>query len=178
MAALPNRHEIAPVSGDKVSILPGATEGYTQATFCILDEDHTLGNLLRWMLMKNPSVEFCGYSAPHPSEAKIHIRVQMYDGKSAVDAMNEALDNLEAMAGVILEKYNASLAEGNFEKIDEDEKYDFDSVNRRLWAQKEAEGRGTEADFLEEKRKQAEAAAAKADGGAGKKGKGAVKAER
>lgn len=85
MAALPNRHEIAPVSGDKVSIvslrhpvsapsavlsrlsrradrpgfsscsreqLPGATEGYTQATFCILEEDHTLGNLLRWMLMK------------------------------------------------------------------------------------------------------------------------------
>lgn len=93
--------------------------------------------------------------------------------------MNEALDNLEAMAGVILEKYNESLAAGDFEKIDEDEKYDFESVNRRLWAQKEAEGRGTEADFLEEKRKQAEAAAAKADGGAGKKGaKAAVKAER
>ncbi|POY74851.1 hypothetical protein BMF94_2124 [Rhodotorula taiwanensis] len=176
MATLPNRHEIAPVSGDKVSILPGATEGYIQATFCILEEDHTLGNLLRWMLMKNPSVEFCGYSAPHPSEAKIHIRVQMYDGKSALDAMNEALDNLESMAGVILEKYNESLEQGDFDRIAEDEKYDFESVNQRLWAQKEAEGRGTEAEFLAEKRKQADAAGAAKDV-QGKKGK-AVKAER
>lgn len=93
--------------------------------------------------------------------------------------MNEALDNLEAMAGVLLEKYNASLADGDFEKIEEDEKVDFESVNRKLWAQKEAEGRGTEAEFLEEKRKQQAAAAAKADGAAGKRGgKAAVKAER
>ena len=26
----------------------------------------------------SPDVEFCGYSAPHPSEAKIHLRIQMY----------------------------------------------------------------------------------------------------
>jgi DNA-directed RNA polymerase subunit L len=32
--------------------LPGFTEGYTAATYCILNEDHTLGNLLRWMIMK------------------------------------------------------------------------------------------------------------------------------
>lgn len=26
----------------------------------------------------SPDVEYCGYSAPHPSEAKIHLRIQMY----------------------------------------------------------------------------------------------------
>lgn len=26
----------------------------------------------------SPRVEFCGYSNPHPSENKIHLRVQMY----------------------------------------------------------------------------------------------------
>jgi DNA-directed RNA polymerase I and III subunit RPAC2 len=73
---------VDPASLDGDEQLPGATEGYTQATFCILEEDHTLGNLLRWMLMKkcapslvrsfqadeadsrprnSPSVEFCGY---------------------------------------------------------------------------------------------------------------------
>lgn len=26
----------------------------------------------------SPDVEFCGYSAPHPSETKIHLRIQMY----------------------------------------------------------------------------------------------------
>ncbi|GAA5997915.1 DNA-directed RNA polymerases I and III subunit RPAC2 [Rhodotorula paludigena] len=156
-----NRHESAPVFGDKVSILPGATPDYDQVTFCILEEDHTLGNLLRWMLMKNPAVEFCGYSAPHPSEAKIHLRVQMYDGKSAIAALHEALDNVEAMAGVILDQYNASLEAGDFARV-EDEKHDFESVNARLWAQKEAEGRGTQAEFLEEKRKKDEAEAAEA----------------
>lgn len=27
---------------------------------------------------RSPDVEFCGYSNPHPSEAKIHLRIQMY----------------------------------------------------------------------------------------------------
>jgi DNA-directed RNA polymerase I and III subunit RPAC2 len=31
---------------------------------------------------ESPDVEYCGYSAPHPSETKIHLRIQMY-GKSA-----------------------------------------------------------------------------------------------
>lgn len=26
----------------------------------------------------SPEVEFCGYTAPHPSEPKIHLRIQMY----------------------------------------------------------------------------------------------------
>lgn len=31
------------------------------------------------MLMRgSPDVEFCGYSIPHPSEAKMNIRIQSY----------------------------------------------------------------------------------------------------
>ena len=29
--------------------------------------------------MKNPKVEFAGYSVPHPSEHKINLRIQTYD---------------------------------------------------------------------------------------------------
>ncbi|GAA5934113.1 hypothetical protein JCM1841_006834 [Sporobolomyces salmonicolor] len=152
------RHESAVVTGDKISILPGATEGYTQATFCILEEDHTMGNLLRYMLMKNPAVEFCGYSAPHPSEAKIHLRIQMYDGKSAVDAFHEALNNIEQMSEAILEKYTASLAAGDFERLEEPS-YDFETVNAELWKEKEEQGRGTWEQFQEEKRAKEEAEA-------------------
>lgn len=32
--------------------LPGHDVGLTAVTFCIMDEDHTLGNALRYMLMK------------------------------------------------------------------------------------------------------------------------------
>jgi len=60
-------------------------------TFQIHDEDHTLGNALRYIIMKkfvypvvgvdvngSPDVEFCGYSIPHPSEPKLNLRIQTY----------------------------------------------------------------------------------------------------
>jgi DNA-directed RNA polymerase I and III subunit RPAC2 len=28
--------------------------------------------------MHSPDVEFCGYSIPHPSEAKMNLRIQTY----------------------------------------------------------------------------------------------------
>ena len=45
-------------------------------TFVLHEEDHTLGNSLRYMIMKNPEVEFCGYTTTHPSESKINLRIQ------------------------------------------------------------------------------------------------------
>lgn len=74
--------------------LPGHSEDLTAVTFQILDEDHTLGNALRYIIMKkyfppspidrwdfnfnSPGVEFCGYSIPHPSEPKMNLRIQTY----------------------------------------------------------------------------------------------------
>ena len=45
-------------------------------TYAIGDEDHTLGNAIRHVLMQNANVDFAGYSVPHPSEPVVHIRVQ------------------------------------------------------------------------------------------------------
>jgi DNA-directed RNA polymerase I and III subunit RPAC2 len=45
-------------------------------TYAIGDEDHTLGNAIRHVLMQNSNVDFAGYSVPHPSEPVVHIRVQ------------------------------------------------------------------------------------------------------
>ena len=53
---------------------------HSAATFCIRGEDHTIGNLLRSKVMQLDDVEFCGYSLPHPSEAKLHIRIQNIEG--------------------------------------------------------------------------------------------------
>ncbi|KAJ3323177.1 RNA polymerase subunit AC19 [Boothiomyces sp. JEL0866] len=64
------------------------------ATFCIRDEDHTLGNALRYIIMKNPAVEFCGYSIPHPSEYMVNLRIQTDGSISAVDALHRGLDDL------------------------------------------------------------------------------------
>jgi DNA-directed RNA polymerase I and III subunit RPAC2 len=48
----------------------------TSRTFVLGDEDHTLGNALRHVLMNDTRVNFAGYCVPHPSEPVVHIRVQ------------------------------------------------------------------------------------------------------
>ena len=56
--------------------LRGSTD--TAASFAFEKEDHTLGNALRYLISKNPDVEFVGYSIPHPSEAFMNLRIQTW----------------------------------------------------------------------------------------------------
>ncbi|KAM0486022.1 hypothetical protein ACHAPX_000721 [Trichoderma viride] len=82
--------------------LPGSTD--TAASFEFTDEGHTLGNALRYVIMKNPDVEFCAYSIPHPSEPKMNIRIQTYDG-TAVNALKKGLGDLQDVCDVVAEKF-------------------------------------------------------------------------
>ncbi|XP_061757766.1 DNA-directed RNA polymerases I and III subunit RPAC2 isoform X2 [Nerophis ophidion] len=70
----------------------GADEG--SVTFVMHDEDHTLGNSLRYMIMKNECVEFCGYTITHPSESKINFRIQTKDGTPAIETLRRGLTEL------------------------------------------------------------------------------------
>merc|ERR1712139_54819 len=64
-------------------------------TFQFKDEDHTFGNAVRYMLMKDPNVEFAGYAVPHPSEPIMNVRVQTHaDTVTAHEAMTQAVDNV------------------------------------------------------------------------------------
>ncbi|KAK0522153.1 RNA polymerase subunit AC19 [Tilletia horrida] len=116
--------------GGKVTLLPGYAEDLSAATFCLADEDHTLGNSLRYMLMKDENVEFCGYSLPHPSELKCHLRVQMYNKANAVTALQQALMRLEQLFEDIKDAYQNNLAGEEFERFEEP-KRDFESIRLR-----------------------------------------------
>jgi len=74
------------------------------ATFSITNEDHTLGNILRYMLTKNKKVEFAGYSIPHPSESKFNLRLQTYPAykENAVEVLEEALNDVENISNHIM----------------------------------------------------------------------------
>eukprot|EP00386_Alphamonas_edax_P006757 GDKI01021749.1.p2 GENE.GDKI01021749.1~~GDKI01021749.1.p2 ORF type:complete len:100 (-),score=24.80 GDKI01021749.1:35-334(-) len=65
----------------------------TCATFQFHEEGHTLGNVLRYMLIKNPDVDFAAYTCPHPSEDLMNLRLQT-NGKPCAEAMDEALGNI------------------------------------------------------------------------------------
>ncbi|KAJ2520789.1 RNA polymerase subunit AC19 [Coemansia sp. BCRC 34490] len=114
----PNYISIVDVPEEKIEILPGASSDLTSMTFSIKEEDHTLGNSLRWAIMQNRQVDFCGYSIPHPSEAKTNLRIQTTDGSNAVDAMDKGLDDLRSVCQIIKGKFQQRLAEGRFARTD------------------------------------------------------------
>ncbi|QPG73965.1 RNA polymerase subunit AC19 [Brettanomyces nanus] len=99
---------------EKIKVLPGASEDGTLASFQIVDEDHTLGNALRYIIMKNPAVEFCGYSIPHPSENKMNVRIQTYGDQTAVQVLHKGLDDLSNLCEYIEDTFMAKVNAKDF----------------------------------------------------------------
>ncbi|CAH0479318.1 unnamed protein product [Peronospora belbahrii] len=84
------------------------TNDYSK-TYVFHDEDHTLGNALRYVLMRNPDVEFCGYTIPHPSEPRMHIRLQSRKGAPADEALRSGLTDLRKVSAQIGDAYRKEL---------------------------------------------------------------------
>lgn len=118
------------------------TGSETSRTFAIGDEDHTLGNALRHVLIKNGKVGFSGYSVPHPSEPVVQIRVQANKPHTAIGVLEEAATTLRGQCDVVLEK----LAE-KFPEIVTD--YEETEAKLNEWDEEE-EGDGEGGDAMEE----------------------------
>ncbi|KAJ6663281.1 hypothetical protein lerEdw1_010417 [Lerista edwardsae] len=80
----------------------------SSVTFVLHNEDHTLGNSLRYMVMKDPDVEFCGYSITHPSESKINFRIQTKGGLPAVEMFQKGLEELLGVCQHVLSTFEVS----------------------------------------------------------------------
>mmetsp|Transcript_429 Transcript_429/g.980 ORF Transcript_429/g.980 Transcript_429/m.980 type:complete len:97 (-) Transcript_429:59-349(-) len=88
----------------------------SNVTYQFKGEDHTLGNSLRYMLMKNPDVEFAGYTVPHPSEPYMNLRVQTLEGVNADKTVKEALTNISDVCEHVLKTYNRAVRAHNEKK--------------------------------------------------------------
>lgn len=99
---------------NKITILPGMASDGSAATFQISEEDHTLGNSLRYMIMKNPDVEFCGYSIPHPSESLMNLRIQTYGDITAIEAFQKGLKDLTELCDHVENTFRERYSEGNY----------------------------------------------------------------
>ena len=62
--------------------------------FIINNEDHTFGNAVKMMLLRNPKVRYVAYRKPHPLENKIEIKIQTNGDITPTKALREALKNL------------------------------------------------------------------------------------
>lgn len=86
-------------------------------TFVMHNEDHTLGNALRYMVMKDPDVEFCGYSVPHPTENRINFRIQT-KGAPAGDVFGKGLANLSEVCDHIQQTFKDTIQKFKEEGMD------------------------------------------------------------
>jgi DNA-directed RNA polymerases I and III subunit RPAC2 len=75
-----------------------------------LPSDHTIGNSLRHIIMRQPETDFCGYSVPHPYEPKMNLRVQSH-GLPAIRVLEKSLDNLDTVCELIGKEFEQALAE-------------------------------------------------------------------
>ncbi|KAL2609112.1 hypothetical protein R1flu_027685 [Riccia fluitans] len=65
------------------------------ATFTVQREDHTIGNVIRMQLHRDPSVLFAGYRLPHPLQYKLVIKIQTTSQSSPMQAYNLAVNDLD-----------------------------------------------------------------------------------
>eukprot|EP00188_Purpureofilum_apyrenoidigerum_P004195 Plantae.Rhodophyta-Purpureofilum_apyrenoidigerum.ctg4623.p1 GENE.Plantae.Rhodophyta-Purpureofilum_apyrenoidigerum.ctg4623~~Plantae.Rhodophyta-Purpureofilum_apyrenoidigerum.ctg4623.p1 ORF type:complete len:116 (-),score=23.71 Plantae.Rhodophyta-Purpureofilum_apyrenoidigerum.ctg4623:840-1187(-) len=92
------------------SVVEVAGENEYCMTFILTDEDHTLGNAVRYMLARRPTIDFVGYSIPHPSENRLNIRVQSTQGgATAAEALHTSLKDLATIAGIIADKFTTAI---------------------------------------------------------------------
>ena len=91
-------------------------------TFAIGNEDHTIGNALRHVLIQNAKVGFAGYSVPHPADPIVHIRVQANEPTTAIDALKESCETLHRQCDIVLAKLEERLPYVKQDKEEVDEK--------------------------------------------------------
>lgn len=92
-----------------VMLAGDGTTDNTCKTFVFENETHTLGNALRFAILQNPQVMFCGYTMPHPSEEKMYLRIQTVEGYTAQDALRQGLTDLKEMCIATKESFKEAV---------------------------------------------------------------------
>jgi DNA-directed RNA polymerases I and III subunit RPAC2 len=101
-----NDHRTAPAV-ESFSVMDGSDD--RSATFIFGNEDHTLGNSLRHVLMQRPEVDFCGYSVPHPYEPLMNLRLQVKEGFIAKEVLKAGLTDLGEVANIMERAFDDAL---------------------------------------------------------------------
>jgi len=83
-------------NGEKKIEYAADTKVANAGTFTFNKEDHTVGNLLRYQLLRDPRVKFAGYMLPHPLIHKCLLRVQTSSSTvSPEEVVSAAIDDLK-----------------------------------------------------------------------------------
>ncbi|RWS31224.1 RNA polymerases L-like protein [Leptotrombidium deliense] len=95
--------------GEKKVVIEKDTKVPQAAMFTVNKEDHTLGNMIRMQLLKDPQVIFAGYKVPHPLEHKFILRIQTTADYTPQEALMNAITDLMSELSLLEERFKASL---------------------------------------------------------------------
>lgn len=62
-----------------------------EKTFTFENQDHTIGNIIRHQLLRNPNITFAAYRTPHPLDRSVEIHVSSKDPDTDFDMAVEDL---------------------------------------------------------------------------------------
>ena len=130
MNAPPTFESFLLFDGEKKITREQDTKVPNAAVFTINKEDHTLGNMIRWVnldtehnsdyliisiftirqqLLKDPNVLFAGYKNPHPMENKVVLRIQTTSDYAPNDALMNAVTDLISELSLFEERFREGL---------------------------------------------------------------------
>lgn len=89
---------------EKDSKIPNA------AKFIVQREDHTLGNILKDRVAKQPNVSFSGYRVPHPLEPLFELTVHTNKNSSPKNAVSSALNDLIADLSILEGRFKMGIS--------------------------------------------------------------------
>lgn len=99
------------LDGDKKITIEKDTKVPNAAIFTINKEDHTLGNLIKHQLLKDPQCLFAGYKNPHPLEHKFLLRIQTTSDTTPADVLTGAITDLMAELSLFEERFKDAIKE-------------------------------------------------------------------
>ncbi|CAK9290493.1 unnamed protein product [Gordionus sp. m RMFG-2023] len=111
MNAPPTFESFLLFEGEKKIIFYKDTKVPNAAIFTINKEDHTLGNILRMQLLKDPQVIFAGYKCPHPLDHKVILRIQTTSNYTPYDAFTNAITDLVSELSLMEERFKEAIKE-------------------------------------------------------------------
>lgn len=99
--------------GEEKMTYSADTKVNNAGTFILNKEDHTIGNLLRMQLLRNPEVRFAGYQTPHPLIHQVVLKVQTVSSKKtpvevvaeSVEALGHETDHLTQQMKEAMDKW-------------------------------------------------------------------------
>ena len=108
MHALPAFESFLLFKDEKITIHKD-TKAPNACLFTIDKEDHTLGNVIKSQLLKDPQVLFAGCQVPHPWEHKIIVPVQTTPDYTPQEALLNVITDLISKLSLLEERLRVAI---------------------------------------------------------------------